>query len=280
MIRNEGWEDDIMNIITIDDEEFALRALNRAVKEAVPDATVHSFDDVNDLMKDIRENGYAPDVVFADIEMSDMNGMELTQYIKTIYPKVNIIFVTGFSQYALDAYALRPSGYLTKPVTKEEILNELQNLRCPPERTVPEKPVYIRCFGNFEVKLHGEVVNFSRSKSMEVLAYLVSRQGNLSFMTEIADILWEDGIYDRSRQKQLSVIRHDLIKTLEEKGISEILTVSRSAMAIVPDAFDCDYYMMLAGDSVALNHFQGEFMNQYSWAEITTASLTSKFNYE
>ncbi|MDO5573540.1 MAG: response regulator [bacterium] len=264
-----------MNVIAVDDEAFALHALTRAVREAVPDAVLHSYGEVSDLMEDLKKNAICPDVAFLDIEMSDLNGLELAKRIKMVYPKVNIIFVTGFSQYALDAYTLRPSGYLTKPVTREDILNELQNLRCPPERTKPAKPISIRCFGNFEVRHNGTVVSFLRTKSMEVLAYLVSRQGNLASMSEIANILWEDGIYDRSRQKQLSVIRHDLIKTLDEYGISHLLSVSRNAMAVVPDAFDCDYYMMLAGDSTALNSFHGEFMLQYSWAEMITAELTA-----
>lgn len=266
-----------MNIITADDEAFALRALNRAVKEAVPDAVVHSFEEATDLIADMRQNGFCPDVAFLDIEMSDMNGLELARYMKTICPNVNIIFVTGFSQYALDAYKLRPSGYLTKPVTKEDIIQEMQNLRCPPRRTQPAKPVFVRCFGSFEIRHQGENIPFARAKSKEILAYLVNRQGSAASMREIADALWEDGIYDRSRQKQLAVLRHELMKTLKEYGISTILQVSHSSLAIVPEAFDCDYYMMLSGDSVVFNSFTGEFMASYLWAEETRALLAGKF---
>lgn len=265
-----------MNIITADDEQSALNILNRAISQAVPDAIIHSFNNSQEIIDDIRENGFAPDVAFLDIEMPGITGLELARLMKIICPKVNIIFVTGFSQYALDALSIRPSGYLTKPVTKEDICTEMQNLRHPPARTAPEKAVRIQCFGSFEVYIRGEVMRFPRAKCKELLAYLVDRRSGCSSV-EIADALWDDGFYDRSRQKQLSVIRSDLLKALKAAGAEAILTVSHDFLAVDPSAFDCDYYMMLAGDSVAINSFTGEYMRDYSWAEFTTAAIAQRF---
>ena len=59
--------------------------------------------------------------------------MLLAEEIKKINPKVNIIFVTvcGEREHAREVLKLKPSGYLTKPATQEQIMQELRELRYP-----------------------------------------------------------------------------------------------------------------------------------------------------
>ena len=52
-----------------------------------------------------------------DIDMPSMNGIELAAKIKMLRPEVSVIFLTGYSQYALDAFNVHASGYLLKPMT-------------------------------------------------------------------------------------------------------------------------------------------------------------------
>jgi two-component SAPR family response regulator len=266
-----------MKILAVDNERPALEILERAIMEAVSDAEMKSFSHAGEAVRAVRENGFRPDVAFLDIEMPGMTGLELAKQLKLAWPAVNIVFVTGFSQYAFDAMEQRPSGYVMKPVTREKILLELNNLRNPPERKASPKRVCIQCFGGFRVFAGGQAVTFHRAKSKEMLAYLVDRRGAGCSAAALASILWEDGIYDRSRQKQLAVIRSDLARTLEEVGAEDILVKARDSLAVNPDAFECDYYRALAGDSVAVNQFMGEYMSPYAWAEYTTGALEEKY---
>lgn len=266
-----------MNILAVDDELPALNILNRAIHEAVPEAELRSFQLAQDAITEVREKGFRPDVAFLDIEMPDITGLELAKVLKISYTAVNIVFVTGFSQYALDAMEQRPSGYVMKPATKDKILDELKNLRNPPERVREPKAVRIQCFGSFEVFVNGEPVQFHRSKSKELLAYLVDRRGAGCMAADIAAVLWDDGMFDRSRQKQLAVIRSELIKSLAEAGAADIVLKWRDSLSIDPERFDCDYYMALEGDSVAINQFMGEYMSPYAWAEFTTGGLVSRY---
>ena len=55
--------------------------------------------------------------------------------------------------------------------------------------------------------------------------------------------------------------------------MDDILIRKGSTLAIRPERIDCDYYRMLEGDMSAVNAFRGEYMEQYSWAEITKGSL-------
>ena len=121
-----------MNIIAVDDEQSQLNILTRAINEAMPDAAVYSFTRQSEMLAELSQNLFIPDVCFLDIEMPGKTGLELAVTLKQMYPKVNIIFVTGFSKYAIDAINLRSSGYILKPATCDKILAELGNLRTPP----------------------------------------------------------------------------------------------------------------------------------------------------
>ena len=267
-----------MRILTADDEHPALNILNRAILEALPDAEIRSFSRASEAVNEVRENGFHPDVAFLDISMPGLSGLELAAVLKICCPSVNLVFVTGFSQYALDAMALRPSGYVMKPATKEKILVELQNLRNPPPRTVPEKPVQVQCFGDFGVFVRGEPLKVGRSRALELLAFLVDRRGVYCSAKSIAEVLWEDGMYDRTRQQQFSLYRRELLRALKDAGAAEILSVTRDSMAVRPENFGCDYYAALAGDMTAMNAFLGEYMATYPWARYMESELVEKFS--
>lgn len=269
-----------MRIFAVDDEKTALNILTRAIQDAVPDAELTTFQTVSDVLLRLNDGYETPDVAFLDIEMPGMTGIELARLIKMSAPHVNIIFVTGFSQYALDAMAVRPSGYILKPVDTAQVLSEMQNLRNPPARTVPDKRIRVQCFGDFEVFVDGLAVAFTRSKAKEMLAYLVDRRGANCTSAKIADALWEDGVYDRARQKLFSTIYADMIKSLKQVGASHIVKKTNNLIAIDTKAFDCDYYSALLGDMVSVNSFMGEYMAAYSWAEFTTAALSNALSPE
>jgi two-component system LytT family response regulator len=261
-----------LKIICIDNEKYALDILVRAVHEAAPDAELRSYSRAMDMLAEVRQS-FVPDVVFADIEMPGMTGLDLAVELKKISGDVNIIFVTGYSDYAYEAMRVRPSGYVMKPVTGEKVQVELNNLRYPPERAVKTRKIQVHCFGNFDVFVDEKPMIFLRSKSKELLAYLIDRKGSGVERAEMAAVLWEDMPYDRSIQKQLNVIRSDLLKSLEDAGALGMIVQSRNSLAVDPKAFDCDYYQALSGDVMAFNDFHGEYMAQYSWAEFTTGLL-------
>ena len=97
-----------MRILCVDDEQLMLKMLEMAVKEARPDAEVTAYRKQADLLEDARKNGC--DIAFLDIHMRGMNGVELAKELKMVNPRMNIIFVTGFSEYTGDAMRLHASG--------------------------------------------------------------------------------------------------------------------------------------------------------------------------
>jgi len=257
-----------MNILLVDDEEFALRSLCRAVEGALPGSNLHRFDRSQDAYE-FAKTAPPIDVAFLDINMGGMNGMQLAKRLKEIYGKTNIIFVTGHSQYAIDAANMHISGYLMKPIIKAAVTAAMDNLLHPPE--IGENGVRVQCFGNFEIYVDNQPLTFSRSKAKELFAYLVYRQGAQCSNNEIIAILWEDHEDTDNIRSHFRHLVADLKKTLKLVGIDDVLVKKRGYLSIATDKIKCDWYDLLSG--VNVNRYMGEFMTQYSWGEFTNAYL-------
>lgn len=121
-----------MNLMAIDDERLALDNLLDILREVRPRAGIKGFLYPRAALAEI-ENGFRPDVAFLDLDLSGMDGIVLAQRLQKALPKINLIFVTRSADYPYmtDAFALHASGYLTKPVSKEQLREELNNLRYP-----------------------------------------------------------------------------------------------------------------------------------------------------
>lgn len=221
-------------------------------------------------IESVRE--LSPDIVWLDVEMPGMNGLEMAAEIKKESPETNIIFVTGFPDFALEAYGMHASGYMMKPISARMMREEISNLRYP-VRQDEEKSLRIQCFGNFEAFHNGKLIKFSRSYSKEALAYLVDRRGAGCTVGEICSVLWEDRQADTSLKSQCRVILGSLRKDLARVGAEDVIVKMWNTWGIDTSKISCDYYDFLRGSSSAVNKFHGEYMAQYSWAEMTVGSL-------
>ena len=262
-----------MNIIAVDDERLALNALTEAIRQAAPGAQTDAFQRQEELLNFARTSPC--DVAFLDIRMRGMSGLELARRLKDMQPYVNIIFVTGHDDYALEAVNMRASGYVLKPVTKEKIEAELADLRRPVERP-SANALYVQCFGNFEVFANGAPLAFRHSKTKELLAYLVDRQGANCTMGELTSVLYEHKPDSESRRSQLRNLISDLRTVLKAAGFEDAVIKGHNVVAVNPGAMDCDYYDFLKALPSGINRYHGEYMRQYSWAEVTTAALPRK----
>ncbi len=263
-----------MNIIAVDDEKLALEALMSAIIKAAPDAGVHGFRNPEAVRSFLKDSGKV-DVAFLDVEMQGgMNGIGLAQLLLDKFPEINIIFTTGYTNYAVKAMELHSSGYIMKPVTSARVKEELAKLRNPVEQEEQRK-LKVRAFGNFEVFADGIPLNFRYQKTKELLAYLVDRRGSLCTNGEIISILWEDDQGDNSHASYLKNLRSDLLSVLDEHGFGDCIVRMRGGIGILPEKISCDYYDYLKGPDHCPEGigFQGEYMTQYSWGEYTLAVL-------
>lgn len=261
-------------ILSLDNEQSALNILNRAITEILPDAELRSFNRASAALKELEVNGYRPDVAFLDIEMPGMTGLELAGRSKISSPETWIVFVTGYSNYALEAFSVHAGGYLLKPVSSDMIRAELENaaIRLPAETPV-SKNLRVQCFGNFDVFMGEKELLFKRKKSKELFAYLIHRRGSACSTRELAAVLFGDVPYDRTQQSYMQTIVSDLCRTFASCGYRNVLIKDYGTMAVNTSLVDCDYYKFLELDPAAVNSYTGEYMEQYEWASFTTGFL-------
>ena len=219
------------------------------------------------------------DVALLDINMPGMGGLELAAAIKQKWPHMVILFLTGYAQYALDAFAVHASGYLLKPIEREDLENEMAYV-APAVQRARSSRVQARTFGNFDLLVDGRPVVFSQAKCKELLAYLIDRHGATVTRREAFTILWEDRQYDRRMQKQLDAILRALRATLSELGVGEIIEVQSGTLRVNPERVDCDAWRWLSGERNAANAFRGEYMSNYSWASFTEGLMTSGYDVD
>lgn len=262
-----------MKIFAVDDEKLALECLADAIAEAAPEATLYTFRDVAAALEQFeREPG---DIAFLDIQMRSISGLELARKLQAINKNVNIIFCSGYSEYSMDAFRLYASDYLLKPVSADKIRDTLSHLRHPLPPSRPDSGIYIQCFGKFEVYSGPDALTFKRTKSKELLAYLVNRLGAECTMGEIMSVLWENGPDSPSRSSNLRNVISDLKKSLSAVGAEDVLIKTHNTIRLNCSAVECDYFDYLQKNANAPLAYNGEYMAQYSWAEITVGNLTT-----
>ena len=120
-----------MQIICVDDHPVLLDGLVNTVQRLVRDADVQGFTKADEALSYAKK--YGCDILFCEIQLYANGGMKLAEQIRKEFPRANIIFTTVCSEneYAKEVIDVRLSGYITKPVTKAKVREELHNLRYP-----------------------------------------------------------------------------------------------------------------------------------------------------
>ena len=252
-----------MNILIADDEEYARIEIEEVLERIIPDKKTKLFfaEDYDSAMSVIGDNRI--DIAFLDIQMPGKNGLALAQNIKRASPETNIIMVTAYSQYALDALKLFVSGYLLKPVMENEMREVLQNLRNPIKDT--KKRLDVRCFGHFEI--------FYATESYELLAYLICLKGASATRGDICSYVFDESNDIDKNYSYFRKIVSALKKDLNNYGLDELLIQNVNSYSVDTSLLRCDYYDYLTGQAEEERSYKGEFMTQYEWAEEYIYSL-------
>ena len=157
-----------MNVIAVDDELFSLNDLKEVLEVCIPQTEIMGFLKADEALEYARKNSV--DIAFLDIKMNNMTGIQLAGQLTQINEKTNIVFVTGYSEYALEAFSVYASGYILKPATEKAVLNALSNLRYPVENA--RKTVSVKTFSNFEVYVDGVPLHFQELNQKNYLLIL------------------------------------------------------------------------------------------------------------
>jgi two-component system LytT family response regulator len=119
----------MLRILVLEDEDYTLRFLEKIISEH---PMVKEITGTTDGQEAIRLAGNSkPDIVFLDIELApgdSLNGIEVAKAIYQISPGTTFVFITGYSKYAIESFAVHPYDYVLKPIKIDKVMNILTSL--------------------------------------------------------------------------------------------------------------------------------------------------------
>ena len=129
LLNAAAESDESLDVILVDDRKIILTGGLPVLEAVMPNATVTGFTRVSEAIEYAKANRVA--LAFLDIEMGKMSGLELCRALLEINSRTNVVYLTAYSDYAVDAWGTGASGFMRKPITQEGVQAQLKNLRYP-----------------------------------------------------------------------------------------------------------------------------------------------------
>lgn len=117
------------NVIIVDDSKVILSSGLAVLGEVMPNATITGFIWPQEAIEFARTNQVT--LAILDIELGNSSGLDLCRMLTEINPRTNIVFLTAYADYSLDAWKTEASGFMVKPLTPEGVKEQLKKLRYP-----------------------------------------------------------------------------------------------------------------------------------------------------
>ena len=129
LLQLAAQSDETPNVIMVDDSSVILSDSLVVVEEVLPDANITGFIWPQEAIDYAKANRV--DLAILDIEMGNSSGLELCRTLLEINPTTNVVFLTAYADYSLDAWKTEASGFILKPLTPEGVKEQLNKLRYP-----------------------------------------------------------------------------------------------------------------------------------------------------
>ena len=133
-----------------------------------------------------------------------------------------------------------------------------------------------KTFGNFTLLYENKVIKFSRTKSNELLAYLIYKNGSSVKTKELITVLYGADADSSRYGANLRNLIVDIKRSLSDLEIQNFFITEYNNFRINPEVIKCDFYDFIAGDKQAIKSFTGAFMSQFKWAEDATVFMEYK----
>lgn len=121
--------DECPNVIMLDDNAVILNGGLQIIEQVLPNASVTGFTKPSEAIDFAKANRVA--LAFLDIEMGTVSGLDVCSELLEINPHTNVVYLTAYSNYSLDAWETGACGFMLKPITAEAVKNQLGKLRFP-----------------------------------------------------------------------------------------------------------------------------------------------------
>lgn len=230
--------------ILIDDEQLALDYLERQINKICDITIVEKFTHFQtskhiDLIEEI-------DIVFLDIEMPGINGLELAEMLLEMKPSLQIVFVTAFHNYAVQAFEVHALDYILKPVQLNRLEKTIERIKRDMSQKSPKQDILqtdkLRINLCNELSLQTpenalKVIRWRTTKAQELFLYLLHHFGKTIRKCELIDILWPGVDHEKAYAQLYTAIYH-IRKTISPfTGYLTIKNTSEGYILILRNVF-------------------------------------------
>ena len=207
-----------MKVALIDDEYLALSYLESKLQQIEGVEIAAKYEEAESSIQQIVQ--LKPDVIFLDINMPGINGLHVAERMMEHLPRTDIVFVTAYDKYAVQAFELNAIDYLLKPVTTERLRKTVERImhkRLPDDEIGEfDGPVRIQCFRHFSVTPGGsETITWRTNKAKELFAYLLHHRDRAVHKDIILETLWPD-VDIKKAHNQLYTTVYQVRKALQK----------------------------------------------------------------
>ena len=129
LLNAAAESDEFPNVIIVDDTKIILKGGIPVLEAVMPNAVITGFTRPSEAVEYAKT--YRVALAFLDIELGKTNGLELCSTLLEINPRTNVVFLTSYIGYALDAWSTGACGFMKKPLTYEGVKEQLKKLRYP-----------------------------------------------------------------------------------------------------------------------------------------------------
>lgn len=272
-----------MNIVIIDDEKMAIDVLSIMLKSLTQFSVCIKgvYTNARDAFALFEKEQI--DVVFLDMEMMDIHGLQVAKELLASYSELQIIFVTAHAQFAIGAFDTDATDYLLKPVREKRLVKAMtkaQEIYTVKQQQKPKSKgvkLFANLLGSFRlVDNQQTLVKWRTKKVRELFLYLWFYQNRPVLTTVIIEELWPEIEFEKAYANLHTTI-YQLRKVLKQHGgENPILFVNNHYQLNVEIESDYDKLIALLekqqqdDQSIQqiLNYYEGDFLveEEYAWA--------------
>ncbi|CAH1210451.1 Protein-glutamate methylesterase/protein-glutamine glutaminase [Paenibacillus auburnensis] len=289
-----------MKAILIDDEKPALQHLERLLARDGRLQITGKYTSGKMGLQHLQQE--KADIVFLDIGMPEMNGLEAAEHIMGVDRSIRIVYITAYTDYAIDAFELNAVDYLLKPVTAQRLNKTLERLvgREEPAEEASVSPAaednpYIRSFKRLEFMDQndpGRKTQWRTSKAQEVFALMLHYHGQWILKDMIVDLVWPDFQPEKAVTNLHTTVYH-IRKLLKTWGMDVVVEFSQERYRLVLGKVALDVEQFVRGwlggpveseqewerREAVLALYRGDYLGEhpYDWAETKRKELRAKY---
>ncbi|QNK89164.1 response regulator [Sporosarcina sp. resist] len=267
-----------MRVLLIDDEELALKVNEKMLSEVENVEVVGKFTDPYLALKEMET--LQTDVVFLDMEMTELHGLEVAEMIMSEHHHIEILFVTAYPQYAVEAFDVNAIDYLLKPINKVRLKKAIKKTQEKLDLYNSSKEIafsYAHTMGSFYLlDTKQNIVKWRTKKVKELLLYLGHHRGYPVHKSIVVEQLWPEADAEKAFTLLHSTV-YQLRKTLKESGIENSVQFINDhyALNVFVQSDYADLEQLIKSKEMntsiveqVLTLYQGDFLEEeeYNWS--------------